>query len=203
MIAYAQRGSTTTDASVNAQIPLIINNTERRMARELKIQGFQKIYTDVFVIGTPIYAKPDRWRSTISMSFGTGVSNNTRTQLRELSYEAANVYWPDRSSKSTPRFYADADYNHWLIVPVPVAANPYETVIWELPPLLDSVNQNNWLSNEAPNALLHGCLHELFNFLGNPEKAQMWGTEYDRDMAGLVGEDLQKILDRYYKRSTS
>ncbi len=203
LIAYAQRGTTGTDPNVNAQIPLIINNTERRMARELKIQGFQKVYTSAFIVGMPLYAKPDRWRSTISMRFGTGTNNNTSTQLRELAYEAANLYWPDRSSKSTPRFYADADYNNWLVVPVPAVANPYEAVIWELPALLDASNTTNWLSQEAPNALLHGCLKELFNFLGNTEKAQMWGAEYDRDMAGLAGEDLQKILDRYYKRSTS
>lgn len=203
LLAYAQRGNPTTDETVNDQIPLIINNTERRMARELKIQGFQKVYTSAFVVGTPMYQKPDRWRETISMSFGTGIGNNTRTQLRELSYEAANTYWPNRSTTSTPRFYADADYNNWLIVPVPAVANPYECVIWELPPLLDDANQNNWLTQEAPNALLHGALHELFNFLGSNENAQKWGQQYDRDMAGLAGEDLQKILDRYYKRSTS
>lgn len=203
LIAYAQRGNSTTDATVVAQLPLIINNVERRMARELKVQGFQKIYTSAFVAGQPMYAKPDRWRATISMSFGSGTGNNTRTILRELSYEAANVYWTNRSSTGNPRFYADANYNNWLIVPVPVAAYPYESVIWELPPLLDASNTTNWLTAEAPNALLHGCLAELFRFLGAPEQAKTWGDEYDRDMAALVGEDMQKILDRYYRRSTS
>lgn len=203
LISYAQRGSTTTDASVNTQIPRIINLAEKRMARELKIQGFQVLYTSAFVIGQALYAKPDRWRSTISMRYGAGAQQNTSTPLRELSYEAANTYWTDRSVTAAPRFYADADYNHWLVVAPPDVAYPFEAAIWQLPPLLDATNQTNWLTDEAPNALLHGCLLELFGFLNNPEQAQIWGTQYDRDMAALAGEDLQKILDRYYKRSTS
>ena len=200
---YAERGSSTFDETVSDQLPRIVNITERRMARELKIQGFIRAVTSAFVISTAVYQKPDRWRETISMNFGSGSGNNTRGFLRELSYEAATVYWPTRDSTGTPRFYADYDYDHWLIVPTPAAANPYEVVYWELPPLLDDTNTQNWITDYAPNALLHGCLEELYGFLANPEKAAEWRQQYDRNMAALAGEDLQKILDRYYQRRTS
>lgn len=202
LTAYAERGSATTDATVYVQLPRIINLSERRIARELKVQGFINVVTSAFVAGTPAYAKPDRWRETVSMSFGSGTGSNTRIQLRELSYEGANTYWPDRSATGTPKFYADYDYANWLIVPVPAVANPYEVIYWQLPPLLDATNTTNWLTAEAPNALLHCCLKELYGFLNN-DQADKWGAEYDRDMAALAGEDLQKIIDRYYKRATS
>lgn len=201
--SYAERGNVTTDAQVFAQIPNIINLAERRMARELKVQGFINVVTSSMIIGLPAYQKPDRWRETISMNIGTGTSNNTRVYLRELAYEAATVYWPDRSSTAVPKYYADYDYTHYLIVPVPVAAYPWEIVYWQLPPLLDATTQTNWLTEYAPNALLHGSMLELSNFLKNTDLAGIWRTEYDRDMAGLVGEDLQKIIDRFYKRATS
>lgn len=201
--AYAERGNATYDATVAAQIPSIINTAERRMARELKIQGFINVVSSVLIAGQIAYQKPDRWRETVSMSIGTGTSNNTQTFLKEMSYEAACLYWPDRSTTSTPKYYADYDYENYAIVPIPASAFPWEIVYWQLPPLLDSSNTTNWLTDYAPNALLHGCLVELFGFLRNPSDMDRWKIEYDRDMAALLGEDLQKIVDRYYKRTTS
>jgi hypothetical protein len=203
MQAYAERGSATYDPTVYDEFPWIINTAERRMAREMKIQGFENVVNGTLTTGLLAYQKPDRWRSTISMSIGTGTGNNTQVFLREMAYEAACVYWPDRSSTAQPRYYADYDYEHWAVFPVPDAAYPWEIVYWQLPPLLDSGNQTNWLTEYAPNALLHGCLVELFGFLRNQQDMEKWKVEYDRDMAALVGEDVQKIIDRYYRRQTS
>lgn len=201
--AYAERGSATYDATVYNQIPAIINTAERRMARELKIQGFINVVSSAMVAAQIAYQKPDRWRATISMSIGTGTNNNTQTFLKELSYEAMSLYYPDRSQTGTPKFYADYDYNNYAIVPIPSSAFPWEIVYWQLPPLLDAGNTTNWITQFAPNALLHCALVELFGFLRNPSDMDRWKTEYDRDMAALRGEDLQKIIDRYYKRETS
>ena len=200
---YCERAGATYDQTVYEQLPRIINVAERRMARELKIQGFINAVTGVMTTNMRAYAKPDRWRSTVSMSIGTGVGNNDRVFLRELSYEAAGVYWTSMNTSSQPRFYADYDYENWLIAPTPDAAYPWEILYWELPPLLDDTTTTNWLTDYAPNALLHGCLVELFGFLRSDNDKQKWNLEYDRDMAALLGEDLQKIVDRYYKRATS
>lgn len=201
--AYSERGTAVFDQTVYNQIPSIINNCERRISRECKVQGFQEVVTSAMITGTRAYAKPDRWRETISMSIGTGASNNTRTFLRELAYEAAGVYWTSMNTNSQPRFYSDYDYSNYLIAPTPDAAYPWEIIYWQMPPLLDSSNTMNWLTNYAPNLLLHCCLVELYGFLKNDSEMQKWKIEYDRDMAALVGEDLQKIVDRYYKRTTS
>lgn len=201
--AYSERGEAGFDQSVYDQLPQIINTAERRMARELKIQGFINVVTSALVANQRAYQKPDRWRETISMSIGTGTSNNTRVYLKEMSYEAAGTYWTSMNTGSVPKFYADYDYENWLIAPTPDAAYPWEILYWELPPLLDASNTTNWLTDYAPNALLHGCLVELFGFVRNAEDMAKWKMEYDRDMGALVGEDLQKIVDRYYKRQTS
>lgn len=200
---YSERGTAGFDQTVYDQIPSIINTAERRIARELKVQGFINAVTSTMVPLQRAYAKPDRWRETISMSIGTGTGNNTRSFLKEMAYEAAGTYWTSMSTGSTPRFYADYDYENWLIAPTPDAAYPYEVLYWELPPLLDDTNTTNWLTDYAPNTLLHGCLVELFGFLRNEGDMQRWKAEYDRDMGALAGEDLQKIVDRYYKRQTS
>lgn len=194
---YLERGSSyASDPVVYDQIPRLINLAERRIARELKIQGFVNVVTGTLQTGVSVYAKPDRWRDTVSINIGTGVNNNTRKVLFTRAYEYLLNYWPDRTATDRPLFYADYDYEHWLYAPTPDADYPFEILYYELPPLLDDVVQSNWLTEYAPQLLLYGTLLEATPFLKNDERIPVWQSMYDRSAAMLNGEDLAKILDR-------
>lgn len=196
---YIERGSSV-DTQVFEQIPRLINIAERKINRALKVQGYIVPYTSDLVAGTSVYQKPDRWRDTVSMFFGTGTDNASRTPIFPRSYEYVRGYWPDPTVRGVPEFYADYDYNHWIIAPTPVANYPWETSVYEQPPYLDAVNQTNWVTDYAPGALLHATLLEAAPFLGKDERIGVWQQLYDRDMADLNGEDLMKIIDRSVSR---
>lgn len=194
---YLERGATyASDPVVFEQIPRLINLAERRIARELKIQGFIVAVTGTMVPGQSVYAKPDRWRDTVSVNIGTGANLANRTFLFTRDYEYCRSYWPNESETETPVFYADYDYTHWLIAPTPDQAYPFEILYYELPPLLDDSIQTNWLTEYAPQLLLYGALLEATPFLKNDERIPTWQQFYDRAAAMLNGEDLAKILDR-------
>jgi len=194
---YLERGSTfASDPVVYEQIPRLINLAERRIARELKIQGFINVVTGTLQTGVSVYAKPDRWRDTVSINIGTGSQNNTRKMLFTRAYEYLLSYWPDRTATGRPLFYGDYDYTHWLYAPTPDADYPFEVLYYELPPLLDDVVQTNWLTDYAPQLLLYGTLLEATPFLKNDERIPVWQNMYDRAASMLNGEDLAKILDR-------
>jgi hypothetical protein len=194
---YLERGTTyASDPVVFEQIPRLINLAERRIARELKIQGFINVVSGTLQAGVAVYDKPDRWRDTVSINIGTGTNNNTRKVLLSRAYEYMLSYWPDRTATAQPIFYSDYDYSHWLISPTPNADYPFEVLYYELPPLLDDAVQTNWLSEYAPQLLLYGTLLEATPFLKNDERIPVWQNMYDRAAAMLNGEDLAKILDR-------
>jgi hypothetical protein len=194
---YLERGNSyASDPVVYEQIPRLINLAERRIARELKIQGFINVVTGTLAVGQSVYPKPDRWRDTVSVNIGTGTQNNTRKVVFSRAYEYLLSYWPDRTATEEPIFYSDYDYNHWLIAPTPDAEYPFEILYYEIPPLLDDVVQTNWLSEYAPQLLLYGTLLEATPFLKNDERIPVWQSMYDRAAAMLNGEDLAKILDR-------
>lgn len=198
---YLERGATlASDAVVYEQIPRLINLAERRIARELKIQGFIVAVTDTLVPGQSVYAKPDRWRDTVSINIGTGTGNANRTFLLTRAYEYLRSYWPNESATATPLFYSDYDYTHWLIAPTPDQAYPFEVMYYELPPLLDDTIQTNWLTEYAPQLLLYGTLLEATPFLKNDERIGTWQSFYDRAAAMLAGEDMGKIFDRSSSR---
>lgn len=192
---YLERGGAT-DPIVYEQIPRLITLAERRIARELKIQGFQVVVNTTMQANLAVYPKPDRWRDTISVNIGVGVNNNTHTPIFARAYEYIRNYWPNETQTAQPQFYADYDYKHWLFAPTPDAAYPMEILYYELPPLLDETNQTNWLSEFAPNVLLYGSLVEATPFIKDDQRVQLWQSYYDRALSALNGEDLQKILDR-------
>jgi hypothetical protein len=194
---YLERGATlASDAIVYEQIPRLINLAERRIARELKVQGFINVVSGALTEGQSVYDKPDRWRDTISINVGVGAGNNTRKTLFTRDYEYVRSYWPNSEETEEPIFYCDYDYNHWLIAPTPDEAYPFEVLYYELPPLLNDEQQTNWLTEYAPQLLLYGTLLEATPFLKNDDRIPVWQTMYDRSAAMLNGEDLAKILDR-------
>lgn len=194
---YLERGATlASDAVVYEQIPRLINLAERRIARELKIQGFINVVTGTLDAGNSVLPKPDRWRDTISINIGVGATNNQRKFLFTRDYEYLRTYWPNALDTDEPVFYSDYDYSHWLIAPTPNADYPFEILYYELPPLLDDAVQSNWITEYAPQLLLYGSLLEATPFLKNDDRIPVWQTMYDRSAAMLNGEDLAKILDR-------
>lgn len=194
---YLERGSSlASDPIVHEQIPRLINLAERRIARELKIQGFINVVSTNLTVGQSVYDKPDRWRDTVSINIGTGPGNTTRKTIFTRDYEYVRNYWPDESETGEPVFYTDYDFSHWVFAPTPDEEYPLEILYYELPPLLDDTIQSNWLSEYAPQLLLYGTLLEATPFLKNDERIATWQSMYDRAAAMLNGEDLAKILDR-------
>ena len=196
---YLERGFTlASDAIVYEQIPRLINLAERRIARELKIEGLINVLSGTLQPGLAVYPKPDRWRTTVSFNFGIG---NEYNQLFPRSYEYVRSYWPNREETDVPLFYADYDYNNWIVSPTPDQAYPFEVLVYQLLPLLDDANQTNWLTEYAPQVLLYASLLEATPFLKNDERIQVWQSMYDRSAQALNGEDLSKILDRSARRT--
>lgn len=194
---YLERGNTlASDPIVFEQIPRLINLAERRIARELKVEGFINVVTGTLSAGQSVYPKPDRWRDTVSMNIGTGATGNNRKIIFSRVYEYLRSYWPNALETAEPIFYSDYDYSHWLLAPTPDQDYPFEILYYELPPLLDESVQTNWITEYAPQLLLYGTLVEATPFLKNDERIQVWQSMYDRAAAMLNGEDLAKILDR-------
>jgi radical SAM superfamily enzyme YgiQ (UPF0313 family) len=194
---YLERGATlASDAVVYEQIPRLINLAERRIARELKVEGFINVVSGTLTSGQSVYPKPDRWRDTVSFNIGVGSTNDERKTLFTRVYEYLRSYWPNATLTDQPLFYSDYDYSHWLVAPTPDQDYPFEILYYELPPLLDDAVQSNWITEYAPQLLLYATLVEATPFLKNDERIPVWQNMYDRAAAMLNGEDLGKILDR-------
>lgn len=193
---YLERGDVT-DTTIFEQIPRVIGLAERTIARRLKVTGTMNVVSSAMVAGTSVYAKPDRWRRTVSMEIGVGTDPlQERKPVYTRSYEYIREYWPNSVLQARPEFYADYDYQHWLIGPTPDAAYPWQIIYYEQPPLLDSTNETNWLTDYAPNALLYRALLEMEPLLKNDGRMNTWRQLYEEAVEAINLEDLEKIVDR-------
>lgn len=195
---YTQRGSATADATVIAEFPRIINRAEISLARRFKVQGFQNTVTGTLPTNG-VLAKPADWLDTISIGYGASY-----TPLLPRSYEYCRMYWPDPTEKDAPEFYADYDEEHWFFAPIPDQAYDAEFLYHATPVLLDTSNEENWLTEKVPDLLLYECLIHAGPFVGwNAAKTADF-TKLRDDAANSVNvQDLLKVIDRSTKRRSA
>lgn len=192
------------DAPVLEEIPLFIMLGERRVARDLKILGLKVFVTDNLVPNQQTLQKPARWLNTSTFNIGTSTlidsGLNTRVQIPLRSYEYCRLYWPDPTASAQPKYIADYDFYHYLIVPTPDQAYPYELAYYELPSLIDEAGQTNWLTENAPDILLYASLLETASYLKDDDRVPVWTSYYDKAKAALTTEDMARIYDAFSKR---
>jgi len=170
--------------------------SQLRLAKEAKTLISRVVLTSAMVAGQPIIAKPARWRNTESFNFGTGLTLTTRTPLFLRDYSFCRWYWPDPAVLGQPEFYADYNYENWLLVPTPDTAYPFEVICQEeIEPITDTV-QSNFYTQYAYDLLLHATLLEAWLYLKDWTKVQSEQGYYDRLLQGITYEQTERKTDK-------
>ena len=188
VLQYLERQDT---AVVNA-IPTFISLAEFEIAQEIKTLGQLQVAESNMTMDNALLQKPARWRKTVSMSI-TVDGKKQPVYLRK--YEYLKNYWPDDTQTDVPLYYADTDWDHWYLAPTPALAYPMEVLFYERISPLSSVNQTNWLTQNAPNAMLFGTLLQAMPFLKNDQR-QIFQQKYTEALQALKKEDVDRVGDR-------
>ena len=180
------------DAAVVAAIPTFISLTEFEIAQEIKTLGQLQIAESALTASNPVLQKPARWRKTVSMNV---VVAGERKPVYLRKYEYLKSYWPNATTTSVPEFYADTDWDHWYLAPTPDQAYAFEVLYYERIEPLSSTNQTNWLTQNAPNAMLFGTLLQAMPFLKNDQRV-IFQQKYTEALNSLKTEDVARVGDR-------
>jgi len=178
-------------ATINA-IPTFITLAEFEIAEQIKTLGQLQVVESAMSAGNANLQKPARWRKTVSMNV-TVAGKRQPVLLRK--YEYLKNYWPDSTQTDVPLYYADTDWDHWYLAPTPAQAYTFEVLYYERISPLSSTNQTNWLTQNAPNAMLFGTLLQAMPFLKNDQRA-IFQQKYTESLQALKGEDIARVGDR-------
>jgi hypothetical protein len=188
VLQYLERRDT---AVVNA-IPTFITLAEFEIAEQIKTLGQLQVVESTMTASNPVLQKPARWRKTVSMSVTV---DGVKQPVYLRKYEYLKNYWPDTSQTSIPQYYADTDWDHWYLAPTPAVAYDFEVLYYERIAPLSSTNQTNWLTQNAPNAMLFGTLLQAMPFLKNDQR-QIFQQKYSESIQVLKAEDVARVGDR-------
>jgi hypothetical protein len=190
VLEYLERS----DEATAQRIPTFITLCEFEIAQQIKTLGQQQVASSSMTIANPVLPKPARWRKTVSMTL-YDPTTLTRQPILLRKYEYLRNYWPNPTSTGLPLYYADYDYDNWLVAPTPDSAYVFEVLYYErLEPLSSSV-QTNWITRNAPNALLYGTLLQAMPYLKNDQR-QIFQQKYSEAMQALKAEDQIRLADR-------
>ena len=184
VIRYSERDDT---GFVN-QIPMLIGLAEQAIAAEVKTLWELNVVTTNLIPTNGTLAKPARWRKTVSMKIsGEPVLHRSQDYVAQVQSEYPSAQ---------PIYYADYDYDHWALGPIPDDDYPVEIIYYSRIQPLDATNQENLITREAPQALLFGTLLQAQGYLKSPDKLQIWQGMYDKAMAALKAENTSRNVDR-------
>ena len=188
VLQYLERS----DSAVVNAIPTFITLAEFEIAEQIKTLGQMQVVESTMSTGDAILQKPARWRKTVSMSVTVG-GKKQPVLLRK--YEYLKNYWPDNTQTDVPLFYADTDWEHWYLAPTPDQDYQFEVLYYERIAPLSSINQTNWITQNAPNAMLFGTLLQAMPFLKNDQRT-IFQQKYQEAIQSLKGEDVARVGDR-------
>lgn len=180
------------DQAVIDAIPTFITLAEFSIAQQIKTLGQMQVVQSTMEINNPVIPKPARWRKTVSMNVLDGTQKKT-ILLRK--YEYIKTYAPKTSDVGLPLYYGDYDYEHWIVAPTPDQNYQFEVLFYERIEPLSSINQTNWITQNAPNAMLFGTLLQAMPFLKNDQRT-IFQQQYDQALSALKTEDVTRVGDR-------
>jgi len=188
-LQYLERSDT---ATINA-IPTFITLAEFEIAQEIKTLGQLQLVQSTMEAGNPNFQKPARWRKTVSVNYTDTSGKKNPILLRK--YEYLISYSQNNTQSSAPLYYADTNWDWWYFSPTPDQAYPVEILYYERIAPLSSSNQTNWLTQNAPNAMLYGTLLQAMPFLKNDQRVIFLIASMEAIKA-LKDEDVSRIPDR-------
>lgn len=189
VLQYLERSD---QATINA-IPTFITLAEFEIAQEIKTLGQLQVAESVMTAGSPNLPKPARWRKTVSINYTDASGNKNPLLLRK--YEYLINYSQSNSITGAPLYYSDTSWDWWYMSPTPDQAYSFEVLYYERIQPLSSANQTNWLTQNAPNAMLYGTLLQAMPFLKNDQR-QIFQQKYMEAIKSLRDEDISRIPDR-------
>ena len=180
-------------------IDTFIDITELKLSRELRIPAFRRRATSALTANDPFISMPSDMVSLENLHL---IESNSRTLLQLRSDEFMVEYWPDRTATGSPRYYSYFDDDTMYVAPTPASNISVEISYRRRLPALSSSNLTNWLTDNASDALLYGCLVEAAAFNRNYALQERYMAMYQKAVQDIAQEQqVRNSIDNMYQRN--
>lgn len=179
-------------------LPQIIKQAEERILKSVKLPVFRKNVSGVFTSGNQFLSTPSDFLDNFSLGV---ISNNSMDFLYFRDVNFIREAYPNTTTQGIPKNYALYDDNSFIVGPVPDQNYSVELHYFYRPTSITAGGGSGttWLSTNASNALLYGCLIEAYVYMkGNQEMQAEYEKRYFQAISRLqnLGE-ADNTIDTY------
>ncbi len=192
------RNYTEVDANVftNAVINTFILMTENRILRDIDLDVFKLEATANLTSGNKFLTTPSDILTHRYMMITSG-TNQIFLDFRDTSF--MKEYWANGAQTGVPKYYSVWDQNTFYVAPTPASSYVVELGYIYKPAQLSSTNTTTWVSINAPEALLYGCLVQAYSYTkGPPDMISFFNNSYKEAIQGLgIEQQGRRRRDEY------
>jgi len=192
---YVQNSETTFVATLDD----FIVNTEERIFELVQFDFFRKNVTGHLTTGNTYLTAPSEFQLSFSLAVIDGNGDYHYLDKKHTSF--MREYTPDptaTSERGRPLYYADFDKelstgsdNGSTLIVSPVPDQDYNVELHYLydPSSLTSQTSGTWISQNARNALLYGCLVEAYTFMkGDADMMSLYEKRFNLEILRLKNQ---------------
>ena len=186
------------EASFVNNIPLFIRLAEERILKSVRLNLFQKNQFGNTTASNKFLGAPSDFLAPFSLSLTNG-SDIQFLEFKNLDF--VQTYNPDASVTGVPKYYAQFDYENFILAPTPDSNYTVDIHYLYRPASLTAGADagTTWLSENAEITLLYGSLIEAYTYMkGEPDLLNVYNTRFAESLARMknLGE-AQEPIDEY------
>lgn len=191
-----------TETTFVTDLPTIIKQAEERILKMIRLPVFRKNVQGSLTDGNQYLATPSDFMDSFSVAT---ISSNTYNYLIRTDVSFIREAYPTTTTKAAPKHYALFDDDTFIVGPTPDADYTAELHYFYRPNSITAGADSGttWLSTNATNALLYGCLLEGYTYMkGEPEMMNLYNQRYQDALGRLkvLGEG-RNTTDTYREGS--
>lgn len=191
---YMETGSNVLSNSV---IDTFILLTENKILRDIDLEVFRQNSTTSLNTNQNFLTMPSDILTHRYMLVRNASNDEIFLNFRDVSF--VKEYWENAAETGFPKYYAVWNENTFVLAPTPNAAYLVELGYIRKPAGLSSSNPTTWLSQNAPEALLYGCLVQAYSYTKGPlEMLGYFSNSYKEALAALgIEQQGRRRRDEY------
>lgn len=192
------RSYTEIDANAlpNSAINTFILMTENKILRDIDLDVFKRQASANLSTNNRFLTMPTDILTHRYLLLRTG-GDDYYLEFRDPSF--MDEFWPDETAVGLPRYYAVWNQSTFVLAPTPNNNYYVELGYIYKPPQLSPTNPTTWISINAPEALLYGCLVQAYSYTKGPADMIAYFTNsYKEAIQGLgIEQQGRRRRDEY------
>ena len=193
------RNYTEVDSNVfsNSVINTFITMAENRILRDIDLDVFKLEVAGSLTSGNRFLTAPSDILTHRYMILTSVGGDQIFLDFRDTSF--MKEYWADSTATGLPKYYSVWDQNTFYVAPTPDSNYVAELGYLYKPAQLSESNQTTWISTNAPEALLYGCLVQAYSYTKGPlEMLSYFDNAYKQAIQGIgIEQQGRRRRDEY------